>query len=146
MQKPVLLIDEGDKLSPSALRKLISLFNKTEDRLGLIISGTENLEKEIKRGVKYSKKGYDEIDSRLGRVFIHLKGATYDEVLGICKVNGIADENVAVSIWDEMEKTSKETLVRNKSGKTATKMMEYVEDFRRLKRVVKRHLLNQREA
>lgn len=73
LQKPVLLIDEGDKLSSSALRKLISLFNKTEDRLGLIISGTE-------------------------------------------------------------------------SGKTATRMIEYVEDFRRLKRVIKRHLLNQREA
>lgn len=143
-QKPVLLIDEGDKLKPAALRVLISLFNKTEDRLGLIISGTENLEKEIKRGVKYSKKGYDEIDSRLGRVFIHLRGAARTEVFEICAVNGITDENIQVSIWDELEKTTKETLVRAKNGNTRTAMVEYVEDFRRIKRVVKRQLLSQR--
>lgn len=144
LQKPVILIDEGDKLKPAALRSLISLFNKTEDRLGLVISGTENLEKEIKRGVKYSKKGYDEIDSRLGRVFTYLRGATYEEVLEICRVNGIEDENTRVAIWDELEKTSKETIVKTKSGKTRSMMIEYVEDFRIIKRVVKRQLLMQR--
>ena len=74
LEAPVLIIDEADKLKPAALRLLIPLYNKTEDRLGLVLSGTENLSKEMERGVKHAKKGYDELDSRLGRNYITLKG------------------------------------------------------------------------
>ncbi len=114
---PVLLIDEADKLKPAALRKLIPLFNKTEDRLGVVISGTENLRKEIKQGVRLAKKGYDEIDSRLGREYISLKGATEKEVYAICSANGIDDELTQMSIWAELEKVNKPTLVKTKKGK-----------------------------
>lgn len=62
--KPLLIIDEADKLKPSALRFLIPFYNELEDKAGVVIAGTDNLEKEIKRGVRYKVKGYDEIDSR----------------------------------------------------------------------------------
>ena len=139
--QPVLLIDEADKLRPAALRTLISLFNKTEDRLGLVMSGTENLEKEIENGVKLRKKGYDEISSRIGRTYIHLKGATENEVAAICGANNITETFIQKRIWDELEKVKKPTRVRTKNGGEREVYIEYLEDFRRLKRVIKRELL-----
>lgn len=139
--RPVLLIDEADKLRPAALRTLISLYNKTEDRMGLMMSGTENLEKEIENGVKLRKKGYDEISSRIGRTYIHLKGATKSEVSAICTANGISDAFIQDNIWNELEKVKKPTSVRTKNGSEREVYIEYLEDFRRLKRVIKRELL-----
>ena len=139
--KPALLIDEADKLRPAALRILISLYNKTEDRLGLIMSGTENLEKEIDNGVRLRKKGYDEISSRIGRTFIHLRGANESDVQAICEANGIQDTFLQNCIWDELEKVTKPTKVRLKNGSERETMVDYVEDFRRLKRIIKREQL-----
>ncbi len=142
---PVLLIDESDKLKPAALRVLIPLFNKTEDRLGLVISGTENLQKEIRRGVRLAQKGYDEIESRLGRTYIELKGATEQEVYQICEANGIADEITQGIIWSELDKVRKPTRVRTRNGEQE-KLIEYAEDFRRIKRLIKRERLIQKRA
>lgn len=142
---PVLLIDEADKLKPAALRVLIPLFNKTEDRLGVVISGTENLQKEIRQGVRLAKKGYDEIDSRIGRTYIELKGAREKEVYAICSANGIGDELIQINIWNEVEKVKKPTLVRTAKG-TKEILIEYAEDFRRIKRLIKRELLLQKRV
>jgi len=141
-----LLIDEeADKLKPGALRTLIPLFNRTEDRLGLIMSGTENLEKEIRQGVRLKKKGYDELESRFGRSYIHLKGATEKEVQAICEANGIDTPETIALIWGELEKESKPVTVKTPTG-TKDVMMPFVEDFRRLKRLIKRELLLKKAA
>ncbi|MDY3512989.1 ATP-binding protein [Riemerella anatipestifer] len=143
--EPVLLVDESDKLRPAALRLFIPLFNKTEDRLGVVISGTENLQKEIRQGVRLAKKGYDEIESRIGRSYIELKGATEKEVYQICEANGISDELTQGMIWGEIEKVKKPTKVRTKTGTKET-LIDYAEDFRRIKRLIKRELLLQKRA
>ena len=144
-ENPVLLIDEADKLKPAAFRTLIPIFNRTEDRLGLIMSGTENLEKELKAGVRLSKKGFDEVESRIGRKYINLKGATKIEVFQICEANGVADELVKLQIWNEIEKVKKPTLVKTANGQKEI-LIEYAEDFRRLKRLIKRERLLNRNA
>ena len=144
-ENPVLLIDEADKLKPAAFRTLIPIFNRTEDRLGLIMSGTENLEKELKAGVRLSKKGFDEVESRIGRKYINLKGATEKEVFQICEANGVTDELVKLQIWNEIEKVKKPTLVKTANGQKEI-LIEYAEDFRRLKRLIKRERLLNRNA
>jgi hypothetical protein len=143
LDRPVLLIDEADKLRPAALRTLIPLYNRTEHRLGVILSGTENLEKEIKNGVRLKKKGFDELESRFGRTYINLKGATEKEVYDICAANGLGDEQAQYRVWGELEKANKPTTVRTANG-TKDVMIPYVEDFRRLMRLVKRELLSQK--
>ncbi|SDE82393.1 ATP-binding protein, partial [Riemerella columbipharyngis] len=131
---PLLIVDEADKLKPSALRWFITLYNELEDEMGLIIAGTENLEKTIKKGVKYNKLGFDELDSRFGRKFINnLIGARLQDVEAICTANGISDKSGIKKIFDECEPTS--IIVQGQSIKV-------VEDLRRLKRVIKRELLN----
>ncbi|MDY3351893.1 ATP-binding protein [Riemerella anatipestifer] len=130
---PLLIVDEADKLKPSALRWFITLYNELEDEMGLIIAGTENLEKTIKQGVRYNKLGFDEIDSRFGRKFINnLIGARLQDVEAICVANGISDRPTIKKIFDECEPSS--IMVQKQSIKV-------VEDLRRLKRVVKRELI-----
>ncbi|MCZ2140109.1 MAG: ATP-binding protein [Bacteroidia bacterium] len=145
LERPVLLIDEADKLKPAALRTLIPLYNRTEGRLGLIISGTENFEKEMKAGVRLAKKGYDELDSRFGRNYIHLPGANQKEVYAICEANGIKNNETQMRIWGELEKVSKPATVKTASG-VKTQMVDYAEDFRRINRLIKRELLISKQA
>ncbi len=135
-QNPMLIIDEADKLKPSALRYIIPFFNYLDDSCGLVIAGTDNLEKEIKRGVRYNKKGYDEIDSRLGRNFIHLLGATKPDVHAICSANGILDKSTKDEIFNE---ASPKTIM------FAGAQYKVIADLRRVKRIIKRHKIKQNE-
>lgn len=137
---PILLIDEADKLKPKAFRQLIPLYNKTEDRLGCIVSGTENLQKEIQRGVRNNIKGFDEMDSRLGRNYIGLPGAPEDDVLAICEANGL-DRETSMKIWEEIDKVKKPAKVKNIKGEISEKMIFFCDDLRRLARLIKREQL-----
>ncbi len=137
---PILIIDEADKLKPAAFRKLIPLYNRTEHRLGCLLAGTENLHKEIARGVRNNTKGYDEIDSRLGRSYIELPGATEQDVLDICMANGL-DSETASRVWSEVEKVKRLVKVQNKKGDTKERNLYFCEDLRRLMRLVKREQL-----
>lgn len=142
---PVLMIDQTDKLKPSAISVLVALFNRTEDKLGVVFSGTENLEKQFKNGVRLAKKGYDEIESRCARTYIHLKGASKDDVYAICAANGIDVNETKEAIWNSLEKVQRLTDVRTASG-VKPLMVPFVDDFRRLKRLIKRERLLLKKA
>ena len=135
-QNPVLFIDQANSLKPAAKRLLLSLYNKTEDRLGLLMAGTEALKQEMEAGVKYNRKGYDELYSRFGRRVITLRGWTKREVYAVCEANGFA--HCADMFWTEVPTTAKPTLVRLKNGKEEERMVEYLEDYRRVKHIIKR--------
>ena len=142
--QPLLIIDEADKLRPAALRKLIPIYNRTEHRLGCVLAGTENLHKEIARGVRNNLKGYDEIDSRLGRTFIDLPGATEQEVRDICLANRL-DNEAAGRVWTEVEKVKKITKVKSwNDGAVREKSVFICEDLRRLMRLIKKEQLANR--
>lgn len=133
-KKPLLIVDEADKLKPSALRWFITLFNELEDEIGVIIAGTENLEKTIKKGVKYSKLGFDEIDSRFGRKFVNdIVGARLVDVEMICEANGITDKDLIKKIFEELNPKEVTT-----AGGTA----RFIDDLRRLKRIIQREIIN----
>ena len=44
-----MVLDEADKLSDQVLYFFISLYNKLEDRVGIILCATDYLEKRIKK-------------------------------------------------------------------------------------------------
>lgn len=140
MENPILIIDEADKLKPSALRRLIPIYNRTEERLGCILLGTENLEKEIRAGVRKHTKGYDEIESRLGRSYISLDGLTEKDVYAICEANGLNDEEAKSAVWSESDKTEKVVKVKTACG-VKDKAILHCEDLRRLKRLIIREKL-----
>jgi type II secretory pathway predicted ATPase ExeA len=130
--KPLLIVDEADKLKDSALRWFIHLFNETEDEMSLIIAGTPHLEHRITRGVKLKKLGFDELESRFGRAYINLIGATLDCTKKICTANGITDAQVQKRIFDELKPVFKEVAI----GADQVQNVKVVDDLRRLKRTV----------
>ena len=130
---PMLILDQANSLKPSALKFLIHLYNALEDEMSVVIAGTENLEKEITRGVKYDKDGYDEIDSRFGRNYIHLLGASGSDVAKICQANGLTDKALQRAIYKKCRPT-----VKSVGEGEAKVQIEVVEDMRRVKRAIKR--------
>lgn len=131
-QKPLLILDQANSLKASSLRTLIHLSNECEDILGLVILGTENMEHEIKRGVRLNKLGYDEIDSRFGRKYVHLTGATLADTRRICEANGIDDKDMQSAIFHDCEPSR---ISVESDGQSRTVLV--IEDLRRLKRLIK---------
>jgi hypothetical protein len=131
--KPLVILDEADKLKEFALRVLIPIYNGCEERIGLATCGTKTIKTQFSIGVSKGRKGYDELSSRFGRNFVTLPGATLNCVANICKLNGISDKEVQKRIFNECEPTS-----TNIFG--GEKIIKVVYDLRKLKRSVEREL------
>ena len=131
--KPLVIIDQANSLKASALRTLIHIYNECEDILGIVIMGAESLEYEIKKGVRLNRTGYDEIDSRFGRKYVKLVGATASDARMICKMNGIEDAALQDTIFRESEPVH-HTL-------SGGRQILVIKDKRRLKRIIKRERL-----
>ena len=130
--RPLVILDQADKLYEQAFRQLIPLFNGLEDKLGLVIMGVGHIQKKIMSGVAYQKCGYDEIESRCGRKYLSVPGATMKDVKNILTANGIMDKATHGRIWKELEPTR---VMYNKQE------LNVVTDMRRLKRVAQREQL-----
>ncbi len=131
-QKPQLNIDEAGKLKDSALRWFIHLYNETEDEMSVILAGTPDLQQRLTRGVKLKKLGFDELESRFGRAYINLIGATINCVQKICSANGITDSVIQNKIFEELKPTFKEISI----DKNQVQNVKVIDDLRRLKRTV----------
>lgn len=103
MEKPMLILDESDKLSDQVLYFFITLYNQLEDECGIVLCATDHLKKRLQRGIKLNKKGYNEIWSRCGRKCIELKGCTASDISAICTANGITDRNTITNIIEDSE-------------------------------------------
>lgn len=90
--RPLVILDEADKLPDTVLYFFITMYNQLEERCGIILAATSHLEKRLRRGLTLNKKGYQEIWSRLGRKCINLKGVGAADIAAICEVNGITDQ------------------------------------------------------
>jgi len=101
--KPLLLLDEADKLNDQVLYFFITLYNLLEDRCGIVLCATDHLAKRIRRGLKLNKKGYKEIFSRIARKFIELNGVGTGDITQICIANGITDRSIIKQIVDDSE-------------------------------------------
>lgn len=138
--KPLIIVDQANSLKPAAICTTIHLFNELEGILGFVILGTENLEFLIKKGVRLNKTGFDEVDSRFGRKYVHLIGATLSDTRKICNVNGITDKELQKHIFNEAEPVN-HTI---QSGDMAGKQIKVIKDKRRLKKIIQRELLKQK--
>lgn len=100
---PLIILDEADKISDQVLYFFITLYNKLEDHVGIILCATDYLEKRIKRGVRANRKGYKEIYSRIGRKFIPIQVVNREDVAAVCVANGVEDRKAISEIYDDCE-------------------------------------------
>lgn len=103
MQHPLLIFDEADKLSERVFHYFIDLYNRLEERCGIVFFSTAYIKRRIKMGLRYDKKGYNEIDSRIGRKFFELEPTGPNDVYAVCAANGLNDKAVISGIIREVE-------------------------------------------
>lgn len=101
LDSPLLVFDEGDKLTDSVLYYYISLYNALEDKCGMVFLSTAYMEQRIKSGVTRRKKGYDELESRISRKFVPLSTVNKLEVEAICRANGLEDDAAIRTVQTE---------------------------------------------
>lgn len=111
---PLIIMDEADKLSDSVLYFFISIYNRLEDRCGLMLVATDYLEKRIMKGLRTNKKGYQEIYSRLGRKFIKLPALTDEDIIEVCSANGMTDPKAIKRLLQDLKNDSQIDLRRVK--------------------------------
>ncbi len=91
LQNPLIIFDEGDKLTDSVFSYFISIYNRLENKAGIIFLSTDYIKRRVENGLRYNKKGYKEINSRIGRKFFDVSVATEQDVYAICQANGLSD-------------------------------------------------------
>ena len=89
---PLIIFDEGDKLTDSVFNYFISIYNRLEGHAGIIFLSTNYIKRRLENGLRYNKKGYKEIYSRIGRRFFEVKSTTQNDIHAICQANGLTDE------------------------------------------------------
>ena len=91
LQSPLIIFDEGDKLTDSVFSYFISIYNRLENKSGIVFLSTDYIKRRVENGLRYNKKGYKEINSRIGRKFFDVNVATEQDVYAICQANGLTD-------------------------------------------------------
>lgn len=102
-ERPLIILDEADKLTDQVLYFFISLYNQLEGQCGIILTATGYLRKRIERGVRLNRKGYAEIYSRIGRKFVALPTQNSEDIAAVCVANGLSDAKAINAIINESE-------------------------------------------
>lgn len=88
---PLLIFDEADKLTDRVFAYFISIYNYLEFRVGMVFFSTDYIKKRITLGVRYGKKGFKELKSRLCGKFFDLEPINDNDIYAICTANGLRD-------------------------------------------------------
>jgi DNA transposition AAA+ family ATPase len=136
LESPLLIFDEADKLKDLVFSYFVSMYNKLEDKAGIIFLSTAHIEKRVRRGLQWDKRGYKEFFSRIGRKFYELDPATSADVAMVCRANGVTED-------EEIAKVVQEAGIASDSWKPSGAMDGIVNeyDFRRVKKSVRRTVL-----
>lgn len=88
---PLLVFDEGDKLTDSVFNYFISICNRLEGHSGIVFLSTDYIKRRMEAGLRYNKKGYKEINSRIGRRFFDVSPTEQNDIYAICQANNLTD-------------------------------------------------------
>ena len=88
---PLLVFDEGDKLTDSVFNYFISIYNRLEGHSGIVFLSTDYIKRRMDAGLRYNKKGYKEINSRIGRRFFDVSPTEENDIYAICQANNLTD-------------------------------------------------------
>lgn len=91
LSAPLLVFDEGDKLTDSVFNYFISIYNRLEGHAGIVFLSTDYIKRRMDAGLRYNKKGYKEINSRIGRRFFDVSPTEENDIYAICQANNLTD-------------------------------------------------------
>ena len=118
---PLIVLDEADKLKDPVLYFFISLYNQLEGQCGIVLCATDYLQKRIERGLRFGRKGYEEIHSRIGRRFVKLQVINEADIAAVCKANGVDDSqtirNIIADADSDLRRVKRAVWAAKKGGK-----------------------------
>lgn len=120
IEKPLVILDEFDKLDDPVMKLFKSIWNKTENEAGFILAGAPYLRNRLEKGVSKNRQSYVEMWSRMGREYVELKQTTDADVAAICKANGI----VAPETIGDIIRTADKRDLRQVKRAVSTKKLE----------------------
>lgn len=106
MDRPVLIFDEADKLTDNVLYYYVTLYNALEGKCGMMLLSTHSIRRRMEQGILKQKKGYDELESRIGRQFVPLRAVSSAEVAEICRANGLQQQDAITKVTKEAAEVS----------------------------------------
>lgn len=101
--KPLIILDEVDKLPDMVLQFFITFYNELNGLCGIVWTSTDAIKKRINNGLRRQLPGYNEIYRRIGRKFIDLVKTDFEEVRAICEANNITDAEEVHRLFNEYE-------------------------------------------
>ena len=100
MDEPLLIFDEADKLTERVFHYFIDLYNRLEDKCGIVFFSTSYIKRRMQMGLRYNKCGYNEIHSRMGRKFFEVERTSPNDVYAICAGNGLNEKQTSAVMKD----------------------------------------------
>ena len=100
MDSPLLIFDEADKLPERVFHYFIDLYNRLEDKCGIVFFSTSYIKRRMQMGLRYNKCGYNEIHSRIGRKFFDVEATTSRDVFIVCTANGLNEQQTHEVVKD----------------------------------------------
>jgi DNA transposition AAA+ family ATPase len=93
MENPLIILNEADKLCEDVFLYIIDMYNTMEDYAGIVFLSTNQIKRRMDLGLRHNKKGYQEINSRIGQKLFELDAINANDVHSICVANGIKDDS-----------------------------------------------------
>ena len=103
LNNPLIIFDEGDKLTDSVFNYFISIYNRLEGHSGIVFLSTDFIKRRMQSGLRYNKKGYKEINSRIGSRFFEVHPITRNDIYSICMANGLTGEGEIKRVLKDAE-------------------------------------------
>lgn len=103
MRRPVLILDEADKLADSLLLYCVTLYNKLEGHCGIVMLSTDYIKKRMRSGLVCNKRGFNELHSRIGRKFFETEKTSPADIAAVCLANGLTDERAIDGVIKDAE-------------------------------------------
>lgn len=89
MTAPLVIFDESDKLQENVFSYLLDIENHIKGSCGILCLSTSYIKRRIELGLRYNKRGYAELNSRIGSKVFELEETSYNDALAICQHNGL---------------------------------------------------------
>lgn len=93
MKAPLLIVDECDKMHKDIRSVIHTLYDRTKNRMGILLVGMPTFRTNLLKGVAECKMGYEEFETRILE-YVELKGLTKSEIEDVLIANGITEKEV----------------------------------------------------
>lgn len=103
MEDAIIIFDEGDKLSDNILYYFITIYNYLVGKAGVAFFSTSYMTRRMELGLRYNKKGYQELYSRIGRRFYIAEENDANDIHAICVANGLTDKKAISEVIKDAE-------------------------------------------